>query len=55
MYSNASWAGKRTGGRARTVSGKDLGDSAGSLADQDGDVGVVLLHGRVGSCDEGSV
>ena len=39
----------------RTVSGKDSGLGAGSLADHDGGVRVVLLHGRVGAVDESSV
>lgn len=38
--------------RRRTVSGKDLGQGAGGLADHDGRVGVVLLHGRVGAQEE---
>lgn len=31
----------------RTVSGVDLGECALRLADEDRDLGVVLLHGRV--------
>jgi hypothetical protein len=36
----------------RTVSSVDLGLGAGGLADEDGDVGVASLHGRVGPGDE---
>lgn len=38
--------------RIRTISGKDLGLGASGLSDQDGNVGVVALHGRVRSGDE---
>lgn len=43
------WSG---GCPVRTVSGVDLGLGAGGLADEDGDVGVASLHGRVGPGDE---
>ena len=39
----------------RTVSGKDSGLGAGSLAHHDGSVRVVLLHGRVGAVQKGPV
>lgn len=42
-------------GLRRTVSGKDSGLGAGGLAHQDGSVGVVLLHGRVGAVKEGPI
>lgn len=34
-------------GGPSTVAGEDLGLGARGLADEDGDVGVVALHGRV--------
>jgi hypothetical protein len=36
----------------RTVSSVDLGDGAGCFAQENGGVRVVLLHGRVGACEE---
>lgn len=36
----------------RTVSGVDLGLGASGLADEDGNAGVVALHGWVGPGDE---
>jgi hypothetical protein len=35
-----------------TVSGEDLGLSAGGFTNEDGNVGVVALHGRIRSSDE---
>lgn len=41
-------------GLVRTVSCVDLGQCSLSFADEDRDLGVVLLHGRVGAVEESS-
>lgn len=38
-----------------TVSGVDLGLSAGGFADEDGDIGVVALHGGIRPGQEGPI
>lgn len=44
----------RRGGHwvGRTVSGVDLGQSSLSLANEDRNLGVVLLHGGIGASEE---